>query len=128
MYIRYLYAGKPCTYLYSQYSVRNQFLYHQIKHATVPQRMTVNVIQQIQEMCGFVRALNGFHMSKMKNNACISNAIYTIIQRLSVSLGSSKQLSGKSCKHIRDVITNGCPLPSKLYWVQEIEVYILKYN
>ena len=45
------------------------------------------------------------------------------IRRLLLSFGSSKQLSGESCKHIRDVSTNDC-LPSKLYWVQEMEVCI----
>ena len=43
--------------------------------------------------------------------------------RLSLSFGSSKRVSGQSCKHIRDVSTNDC-LPSKLYWVQEIEVCV----
>ena len=43
--------------------------------------------------------------------------------RLSLSFGSGKRLSGQSCKHIKDVSTNDC-LPSKLYWVQEMEVCV----
>ena len=50
---------------------------------------------------------------------------FTPLYRLSLSFGASKRLSGQSCKHIRDLSTNDC-LPSKLYWVQEMEVCVSK--
>ena len=99
------------------YSVR--FPPNQVEIVTVLVKDSRTTILQCLLTYGSVRVLSGPLTSKIITTLTHANTSY----RLSPSIGSTKPLSGSSCKHIRDQLSTDChhPPTSGVYWVQNIK-------
>lgn len=77
------------------------------------------MMQQIPREYGSARILNGSHTSEI----CIITGYIAmhLIHRLLTALGTTKQLSGQSCKQIKKD-SSEAPPKSGIYWLHGMQV------
>ena len=105
----------------------DRFLQSQTKYATAPQKVIVNIIKKIPQVYGFAKILNGSLTSKtIYSYRKLLLYSHTLFVRLLATLGSTKELSAKSCKHIQQQFSSDCELSAKSgpYWIQGILVCV----
>ena len=74
-------------------------------------------------MYGFARILNGFHTSKIDY---LTGSVFTTLQRLVPTLGSTEKLSAPSCKHLQTQFSECETSPKNgAYWVNGMLVCLV---